>query len=56
MPPKKLAVVSPFTLALASDHPFNVKKLHFKHVYSKAEYIRRVQDEQSSPYVGRPFL
>jgi hypothetical protein len=28
---------------------FNVKKLYFKHVKSKAWYIRRVEDEKSSP-------
>jgi hypothetical protein len=28
---------------------FNLKKLYFKDVLSKAEYIRRVEDEKSSP-------
>jgi hypothetical protein len=34
----------------------NVKKLYFKDVLSQVEYIRRVEDEKSSPKVGRPFL
>jgi hypothetical protein len=34
----------------------NVKKLYFKDVKSKAEYIRRVEDKKSSPLVGWPFL
>jgi hypothetical protein len=28
---------------------FNVKKLYFKDVLSKAEYIRRVENKKSSP-------
>jgi hypothetical protein len=31
-------------------------KFHFKRVLSKAEYIRRVEDEKRSPLVVRPFL
>jgi hypothetical protein len=35
---------------------FNVKKLHFKRVQTKSEYIRHLEDEKSSPLVGRTFL
>jgi hypothetical protein len=34
----------------------NVKNLYFKDVKSKADYIRGVEDEKSSPLVGWPFL
>jgi hypothetical protein len=32
------------------------QKLYLKATSSKAEYIRRVEDETNFPYVGRPFL
>jgi hypothetical protein len=34
----------------------NVKKLYFKRVQTTSEYIRRLEDEKSSPLVGWPFL
>jgi hypothetical protein len=35
---------------------FNVKKLHFKRVQTKSEYIRHLEEEKSSPLVVGPFL
>jgi hypothetical protein len=35
---------------------FNVKKLYFKRVQTKSEHIKHLEDEKSSPLVGRPFL
>jgi hypothetical protein len=31
---------------------FNVKKLHFRRVQTKSEYIKHLEDEKSSSYVG----
>jgi hypothetical protein len=35
---------------------FNVKKLHFRRIQTKSEFIRHLEDEKSSSLVGQPFL